>query len=92
MVAEAMLEASQLAEAGIDVRVIDMHTIKPLDENIIIEAAKETGRIVTCLLYTSVCVGFHGAGPDADLSAEVGDQAPSDLHRSGKRRENDTDF
>lgn len=28
-------------------RVIDMHTIKPLDEDIIIEAAKETGRIVT---------------------------------------------
>ena len=47
MVAEAMLAASQLAEEGIDVRVIDMHTIKPLDENIIIEAAKETGRIVT---------------------------------------------
>lgn len=47
MVAEAMMAASQLAEEGIDVRVIDMHTIKPLDEDIIIEAAKETGRIVT---------------------------------------------
>lgn len=47
MVAEAMLAASQLAEEGIDVRVIDMHTIKPLDEEIIIKAAKETGRIVT---------------------------------------------
>lgn len=47
MVAEAMLAASQLAEEGIDVRVIDMHTIKPLDEDIIMEAAKETGRIVT---------------------------------------------
>ena len=47
MVAEAMLAASQLAEEGIDVRVIDVHTIKPLDEDIIIEAAKETGRIVT---------------------------------------------
>ncbi len=47
MVAEAMLAASQLAEEGVDVRVIDMHTIKPLDEDIIVEAAKETGRIVT---------------------------------------------
>ncbi len=47
MVAEAMLAASQLAEEGIDVRVIDMHTIKPLDEDLIIEAARETGRIVT---------------------------------------------
>ncbi|MGC2872419.1 transketolase family protein [Ihubacter sp. rT4E-8] len=47
MVAEAMLAASQLAEEGIDVRVIDMHTIKPLDEDIIVSAAKETGKIVT---------------------------------------------
>jgi transketolase len=36
-----------MAEEGIDVRVIDMHTIKPLDEEIIIKAARETGRIVT---------------------------------------------
>ena len=47
MVAEAMMAASQLAEEGIDVRVIDMHTIKPLDEEIIVKAAKETGKIVT---------------------------------------------
>jgi len=47
MVASAMEAASQMAEEGIDVRVIDMHTIKPLDEEVIIKAAKETGRIVT---------------------------------------------
>lgn len=47
MVAEAMTAAAQLAEEGIDVRVIDMHTIKPLDEEIIIKAAQETGKIVT---------------------------------------------
>lgn len=47
MVAEAMMAASQLAEEGIDVRVIDMHTIKPIDEDIIIESAKKTGKIVT---------------------------------------------
>lgn len=47
MVSEAMLAASQMAEEGIDVHVIDMHTIKPLDEEMIIKAAKETGRIVT---------------------------------------------
>ena len=47
MVAEAMMAASQLAEEGIDVRVIDMHTIKPIDEEIIIKAARETGKIVT---------------------------------------------
>ena len=37
----------KLAEEGIEIRVIDMHTIKPLDKEIIIKAAKETGAIVT---------------------------------------------
>ncbi|MCR4667816.1 MAG: transketolase family protein [Clostridia bacterium] len=47
MVSEAMTAASTLAEQGVDVRVIDIHTIKPLDEEILIKAAEETGRIVT---------------------------------------------
>ncbi|MBQ1407788.1 MAG: transketolase family protein [Eubacterium sp.] len=47
MVASAMEAAAYLSEHGVDVRVIDMHTIKPLDEEIIIKAAKETGKIVT---------------------------------------------
>lgn len=47
MVNEALIAAEQLKEEGIDVRVIDMHTIKPIDRDIIIKAAKETGRIVT---------------------------------------------
>ena len=47
MVSEAATAAEKLAEDGIDVRVIDMHTIKPLDEEIIIKAAEETGAIVT---------------------------------------------
>ena len=41
------MAASQLAEEGVDVGVIDMHTIKPLDEEAVINAAKTTGRIVT---------------------------------------------
>lgn len=47
MVNEAMMAADELAEDGIDARVIDMHTIKPIDEEIIIRAAEETGAIVT---------------------------------------------
>ena len=47
MVNEAAMAAEALANDGVDVRVIDMHTIKPLDEEIIIKAAKETGAIVT---------------------------------------------
>lgn len=47
MVGEALQAACLLAEDGIEARVINMHTIKPLDRNIIIKAAEETGAIVT---------------------------------------------
>lgn len=46
-VAEALSAADILEQKGIFVRVLDMHTIKPLDEKAVIKAAKETGRIVT---------------------------------------------
>ncbi|MEE0772896.1 MAG: transketolase family protein [Anaerovoracaceae bacterium] len=47
MVNEAVIAAEKLAEEGIDVRVVDIHTIKPIDEDIIIKAASETKAIVT---------------------------------------------
>lgn len=47
MVNEALTAAEKLEKEGISVRVIDMHTIKPLDSDIIITAAKETGSIIT---------------------------------------------
>lgn len=60
MVSEAMEAASQLETEGVDVRVIDMHTIKPLDEELIVKAAKETGKIVTAEEH-SVIGGLGGA-------------------------------
>ena len=47
MVSEALEASKQLEEKGLKVRVINIHTIKPIDEEIIIKAAKETGKIVT---------------------------------------------
>ena len=47
MVAEAIEAGKALAEQGIDARVINIHTIKPIDRDIIIKAARETGKIVT---------------------------------------------
>ena len=47
MVSAALEAADSLAEEGISVRVLDMHTIKPLDEEAVIKAAEETGKIVT---------------------------------------------
>ena len=47
MVQMAYAAAEKLAEEGISVRVIDMHTIKPLDEALVLQCARETGAIVT---------------------------------------------
>ena len=47
MVNEALIAAEDLAKEGIDARVINIHTIKPIDEEIILKAAKETGVLVT---------------------------------------------
>lgn len=47
MLFEAVEAANQLANQGIDARVINIHTVKPIDSDIIIKAAKETGAIVT---------------------------------------------
>ncbi len=47
MVGEAVEAAQQLAAEGIHARVLNIHTIKPLDTELILKAAKETGRIVT---------------------------------------------
>ncbi|TLY32554.1 MAG: transketolase family protein [Ignavibacteria bacterium] len=44
---EAILAEEVLASEGISVRLINMHTIKPLDNNIVLKAASETGAIVT---------------------------------------------
>ena len=47
MVQEALKAQKLLEKEGIHARVIDMHTIKPIDREMIIKAAKETGAIVT---------------------------------------------
>ena len=47
LVQEAVKAAKALEAAGIDARVLDIHTIKPLDTELVLKAAQETGRIVT---------------------------------------------
>lgn len=48
MVQEAVKAAGSLENEGISARVINIHTIKPIDRDIITKASKETGAIVTC--------------------------------------------
>ena len=46
-VIEALKAKEELAKEGINIRVVDMHTIKPIDKEIIIKSAKETNKIIT---------------------------------------------
>ena len=60
MVNEAIKAHDVLKNEGISVRIIDMHTIKPIDKDIIIKAAKETKGIVTAEEH-SIIGGLGGA-------------------------------
>lgn len=66
MVTEAMEAAGALHEQGVDARIINIHTIKPIDRDIIIKAAKETGRIITVEEH-SVIGGLGSAVGDVVL-------------------------
>jgi transketolase len=46
MVAAALEAAGRLAASGVQARVLDVHTVKPLDDDAVREAARETGRLV----------------------------------------------
>ncbi|MCX7833546.1 MAG: transketolase family protein [Ignavibacteria bacterium] len=48
LVWEALKASAELKKSGINARVVNMHTIKPLDKEMVIKCAKETGYIVTC--------------------------------------------
>ena len=52
MTQQALQAAKMLAEEGISARVVNMSSIKPIDEAAIVKAAKETGAIVTCEEHT----------------------------------------
>lgn len=47
LVAEALKAAEALHEKGVRIRVVDMHTVKPIDEEVIVSSARVTGAIVT---------------------------------------------
>ena len=59
-VAASLEAAEKLAADGIEAKVINIHTIKPLDEDLIVAAAKETGKVVT-VEEQSIIGGLGGA-------------------------------
>jgi transketolase len=60
MVDQAVDASERLAKEGVSVRVVDMHTIKPLDEALVLKCAKETSAVIT-LEEHSVIGGLGGA-------------------------------
>lgn len=54
LVAEALRAANALAAKGLEIRVVNMHTIKPLDTEAVLAAARETGAILTAEEHTII--------------------------------------
>ncbi len=77
MVNEAMMAAEILKESGISVRVIDMHTIKPIDADIIVKAAKETKLIVTAEEHNII------GGLGSAVAEVLSEKSPQRLIRVG---------
>ncbi|WP_369412329.1 transketolase C-terminal domain-containing protein [Geotalea toluenoxydans] len=77
MTAQALAAAEQLKKEGISARVVHIGTIKPLDQEIVIKAARETGAIVTAEEH-SIIGGLGGAV--AELLAET---CPTPVKRVG---------
>lgn len=76
-VSEAMKAAEALAEKGINAQVINIHTIKPLDEEIVINAAKKTGRIFTVEEHSII------GGLGAAVAECLGEKCPTKITRIG---------
>lgn len=76
-VSESLEAAKLLAEAGIDAQVINIHTIKPLDEELVVAAAKKTGRIFTVEEHS--IIGGLGAAVCETLS----EKCPTKVTRIG---------
>lgn len=76
-VSEAMEAAETLAAQGIDAQVINIHTIKPLDEELVIAAAQKTGRIFTVEEHS--IIGGLGAG----VAEVLGEKCPTKITRIG---------
>lgn len=77
LVGEAVKAGEVLAAEGIDARIINIHTIKPIDKELLVKAAKETGRILTCEEH-SIIGGLGSAVIEA-----IAEDAPVPVSRLG---------
>jgi transketolase len=79
MVEQALMAAETLSHGGIEARVLDCHTVKPIDRDAIVRAAQETGCLVTAEDH-SIYGGLGGA-----VAEVVAETCPVVVHRVGLR-------
>ena len=79
MVAEALKAKEELEKEGINIRVIDIHTIKPIDKEIIIKSAKETEKLISIEEHSVI------GGLGTAISEVLTDKYPAKLIRMGMR-------
>ena len=77
MVGEAIKAGEELRSEGINARVINMSTIKPLDEELVLKAAEECGKIVTCEEHSII------GGLGEAVSALLSEKLPTPVCRIG---------
>ena len=77
VVAPSLRAAEQMKAEGLDVRVVNIHTIKPLDEEYVVQAASETGRVITVEDH-NVNGGLGGA-----IAEVLSEQQPTRMLRIG---------
>lgn len=76
-VAEAMKAQKELKAQGVDIRVIDVHTIKPIDKEMIIKCAKETKRLIAIEDHSII------GGLGSAISEVLTEEYPVKLERMG---------
>ena len=76
-VSETLKAAETLAENGIDAQVINIHTIKPLDEELVLKAAKQTGRVYTVEEHSII------GGLGSAVAELLGEKCPTKITRIG---------
>ena len=74
---EAILAGEELEKLGINARVINMATVKPLDEELVLKAAKECGKIITCEEHSII------GGLGEAVCAVVAEKCPALVRRIG---------
>ena len=76
-VSEALAAADALAKQGIHAEVINIHTIKPLDEELVVKTAKTTGRVFTVEEHSII------GGLGAAVAETLGEKCPTKITRIG---------